>query len=69
MSRADTGLLVGVALGYAGWFGGFRAFLLVAGMGAVGWIAGRFLDTGTVRPEFFGSRDGGRDDHGPGRPR
>ncbi|MFE7975682.1 hypothetical protein [Streptomyces shenzhenensis] len=69
MSRADTGLLVGVALGYAGWFGGFRAFLLVAGVGAVGWIAGRFLDTGTVRPEFFGSHDGRREDQGPGRPR
>jgi hypothetical protein len=30
------GLAVGMALGFAGYFGGFAAFLLVAALGAVG---------------------------------
>ncbi|MDX3763400.1 hypothetical protein [Streptomyces sp. AK02-04a] len=64
MSRAETGLLVGMSLGYAGWFGGFTAFLLVAALGAVGWIVGRLVDSGVGPLEYFGPRDGRRD--GPG---
>lgn len=45
MSRATVGLMVGIALGFAGWFGGFGAFLVVAALGAVGYVVGRLLDS------------------------
>ncbi|MER5893190.1 hypothetical protein [Streptomyces sp. NPDC001876] len=61
MSMAVAGLLAGMALGFAGYFGGFGAFLLVAALGAVGFIAGRFLDGDLEPGDFFRSRDrGGR---------
>jgi hypothetical protein len=41
---ALIGLAVGMALGFAGYFGGFAAFLLVAALGAVGFVAGRLLE-------------------------
>jgi hypothetical protein len=41
---ALIGLVVGMALGFAGYFGGFAAFLLVAALGAVGFVAGRLLE-------------------------
>ncbi|MFD7539919.1 DUF2273 domain-containing protein [Streptomyces sp. NPDC059819] len=44
MSRATVGLLAGMALGFAAFFGGFWAFLLVAVLGAVGLVVGRLLD-------------------------
>ena len=44
MSIALIGLLVGMALGFAGYFGGFAAFLLVAALGAVGFVVGRLLE-------------------------
>lgn len=44
MSMAVVGLLAGMALGFAGYFGGFGAFLLVAALGAIGFVVGRFLD-------------------------
>lgn len=62
MSRAETGLLAGMSLGYAGWFGGFTAFLLVAALGTVGWIVGRLADGGTSPLEYFGPRDSRRDE-------
>ncbi|GHA81536.1 hypothetical protein [Streptomyces termitum] len=49
MSMAVTGLLAGMGLGFAGYFGGFGAFLLVAALGAVGFVVGRFLD-GDLEP-------------------
>lgn len=59
MSMAVAGLLAGMALGFAGYFGGFGAFLLVAALGAVGFVAGRILD-GDIEPgDFFRSRDRG----------
>jgi hypothetical protein len=36
-------MIAGMALGFAGYFGGFGAFLLVAALGAVGWAAGAWL--------------------------
>jgi hypothetical protein len=33
-----------MALGFAGWFGGFGAFLLVAALGAVGFVVGRAVE-------------------------
>ncbi|MDJ1644140.1 hypothetical protein [Streptomyces pakalii] len=44
MNGRSIGLLVGVALGFAAYFGGFAAFLLVGSLGAVGWVVGAWLD-------------------------
>ncbi|MER6440179.1 MULTISPECIES: hypothetical protein [unclassified Streptomyces] len=43
MSTATVGLASGMALGFAGYFGGFWAFLLVAVLGAAGLVLGLFL--------------------------
>ncbi|GAA3270154.1 hypothetical protein ACFXJO_07610 [Streptomyces lavendulae] len=60
MSMAVAGLLAGMALGFAGYFGGFGAFLLVAALGAVGFVVGRFLDGDLEAGDLFRPR--GRDD-------
>ncbi|GGT24887.1 hypothetical protein [Streptomyces purpureus] len=58
MSMAAIGLVAGMALGFAGYFGGFGAFVLVAALGAIGFVAGRFLD-GDIEPgDFFRGREG-----------
>ncbi|MET8485515.1 hypothetical protein [Streptomyces tendae] len=57
MSRAVTGMLAGMALAFAGWFGGFGAFLLVAALGAVGAVLGRLVDEGTDWREFLAPGD------------
>ncbi|MFF7634519.1 hypothetical protein ACFZB9_15390 [Kitasatospora sp. NPDC008050] len=44
MNLAFIGLVAGMALGFAGYFGGFAAFLLVAVLGAVGFVVGRVLE-------------------------
>nr|BEK68993.1 hypothetical protein KPHV_62200 [Kitasatospora purpeofusca] len=44
MNLAIVGLVVGMALGFAGYFGGFAAFLLVAALGVVGFVVGRLLE-------------------------
>lgn len=44
MSTTAIGLLAGMALGFAGYFGGFWAFLLVLVLGAVGLVVGRLLE-------------------------
>ncbi|WP_411124163.1 hypothetical protein [Streptomyces sp. x-19] len=54
MNRATMGLMTGVALAFAAWFGGFGAFLLVAALGAIGYVLGRLLDDGTDLREFLG---------------
>lgn len=59
MSMAVAGLLAGMALGFAGYFGGFGAFLLVAALGAVGFAAGRFLDGGLEPGDIFRGRGHG----------
>ncbi|WP_406475059.1 hypothetical protein [Streptomyces platensis] len=61
MSMAVAGLLAGMALGFAGYFGGFGAFILVAALGVVGFVAGRFLDGDLEAGDFFRSRGGYRD--------
>ncbi|MFJ8646905.1 hypothetical protein ACIRNI_12350 [Streptomyces sp. NPDC093546] len=60
MSMAVIGLLAGMALGFAGYFGGFGAFLLVAALGAVGFVVGRFVDGDLEPGDLFRGRD--RDD-------
>ncbi|GAA3118000.1 hypothetical protein GCM10010449_45090 [Streptomyces rectiviolaceus] len=57
VSTALGGLIAGMALGFAGWFGGFGAFLLVAALGAVGFVVGRLVDEGTDIRAFLGGRD------------
>ncbi|BAU82329.1 hypothetical protein SLA_1390 [Streptomyces laurentii] len=59
MSMAMAGLLAGMALGFAGYFGGFGAFLLVAALGAIGFVAGRFLDGDLEAGDFFRGRERG----------
>ncbi|MFJ9342281.1 hypothetical protein ACIRP0_23730 [Streptomyces sp. NPDC101733] len=46
MSRAFIGMVAGIALAFAGYFGGFGAFLLVAALGAIGYAVGAWLDGG-----------------------
>ncbi|MFD9306592.1 hypothetical protein ACFWCB_28685 [Streptomyces sp. NPDC060048] len=67
MSMAVVGLVAGMALGFAGYFGGFGAFLLVAALGAIGFILGRFLDGDLEPGDFFRPRD--RDTRGRDRDR
>ncbi|MFI6643517.1 hypothetical protein [Streptomyces sp. NPDC050504] len=59
MSMAVVGLLAGMGLGFAGYFGGFGAFLLVAALGAIGFVAGRFLEGDLEPGDFFRGREGG----------
>jgi nitrate/nitrite transporter NarK len=44
MRPSFIGLIVGLVLGIAGAFGGFGAFVLVAVLGAVGFIVGKVLE-------------------------
>lgn len=57
---AMVGMVAGMALGFAGYFGGFGAFLLVASLGAIGFVAGRFVDGDLAPGDLFRVRD--RDD-------
>lgn len=58
MSMAVVGLIAGMALGFAGYFGGFGAFLLVAALGAVGCVVGGFLEGDLAPGDFFRGREG-----------
>ena len=44
MSRSTLGLLVGLVLGYAAIFGGFGDMLIVALIGAIGFVVGKALE-------------------------
>ena len=57
MSTAMIGMIAGMALGFAGYFGGFGAFLLVAALGAGGFVVGRFAEGDLDLGDFFRSRD------------
>ncbi|MBT3165139.1 hypothetical protein HTV80_18795 [Streptomyces sp. Vc74B-19] len=57
MRMAVVGMIAGMALGFAGYFGGFGAFLLVAALGAVGFVVGRLLEGDLELGDFFRSRD------------
>ena len=60
MSTPLVGMIAGMALAFAGWFGGFGAFLLVAALGGLGWAVGRWIEGGgraqDVRDMFERSR-------------
>ncbi|MFI6853823.1 hypothetical protein [Streptomyces sp. NPDC050416] len=57
MSMAVVGMIAGMALAFAGYFGGFGAFLLVAALGAVGFVVGRFLEGDMDFGDFFRPRE------------
>ncbi|MEU2425765.1 hypothetical protein ABZ619_32975 [Streptomyces sp. NPDC007851] len=61
MNTAVVGMIAGMALGFAGYFGGFGAFLLVAALGAIGFVAGRFAEGDLEPGDFFRTRDDRRD--------
>ncbi|WP_405580025.1 hypothetical protein [Streptomyces sp. NBC_01190] len=64
MSNAVVGLVYGMTLAFAGFFGGFGAFCLVAFLGAVGFVVGKYFD-GDIEPgDFFRLRDRDRDRDG-----
>ncbi|WP_020669297.1 hypothetical protein [Amycolatopsis nigrescens] len=44
MNATLLGLIAGLALGFAAAFGGFSAFVVVLVLGALGLLAGRWLD-------------------------
>jgi len=44
MSPSTLGLIVGLVLGYAAIFGGFGDMLIVALIGAIGFVAGKALE-------------------------
>jgi hypothetical protein len=60
MSMAAFGMIAGMVLGFAGYFGGFGAFLLVVALGAVGFVVGRFLEGDWELGDFFRTRDNRR---------
>jgi hypothetical protein len=53
MNAAVVGMIAGMALAFAGYFGGFGAFLLVAALGAVGFFVGWFFQGDMDAREFF----------------
>ncbi|MGW2428238.1 hypothetical protein [Streptomyces sp. NPDC001640] len=57
MGLAVIGMIAGMALGFAGYFGGFGAFLLVAALGAVGFVVGRLLEGDLDVDDFFRTRE------------
>jgi ABC-type sulfate transport system permease component len=57
MSVAVIGMIAGMALAFAGYFGGFGAFLLVAALGAVGFVVGKFIEGDLELNDFIRSRD------------
>ncbi|MFG2953687.1 hypothetical protein ACGF5O_08165 [Streptomyces sp. NPDC048291] len=60
MSTPVVGMAAGMALAFAGFFGGFGACLLVAALGGLGWALGRWIEGGAgvqdVRDAFERSR-------------
>ncbi|MFE0515101.1 hypothetical protein [Streptomyces sp. NPDC058964] len=57
MSRAVVGLMAGMALGFAAYFGGFWAFLLVLTLGVVGLVVGRLMEGDLEPGDFVRRRD------------
>ncbi|MER6109226.1 hypothetical protein [Streptomyces hirsutus] len=57
MSKAVVGLMAGMALGFAAYFGDFWAFLLVLVLGVAGLVAGRFMEGDLEPGDFVRRRD------------
>lgn len=56
MSATQLGIVVGMALGFAGAFGGFSAFIIVLFLGIVGFVIGRVLEGEFGIDSIFGRR-------------
>jgi hypothetical protein len=57
MRPSFVGLLVGMALGFALAFGGFEAFLIVAVISAIGFIAGKVVEGQIDLTPYIGGGD------------
>jgi hypothetical protein len=57
MSTTQLAVAVGVALGFAGAFGGFTAFVIVLVVGAAGFVVGRVLESNLDFDSVFGRRN------------
>jgi hypothetical protein len=57
MRPSFVGLLVGMALGFALAFGGFEAFLIVAVISAIGFIAGKVVEGRIDLTPYIGGGD------------
>ncbi|MEU8915660.1 hypothetical protein [Streptomyces nigrescens] len=66
MNATVVGLLTGLTLGFAGYFGGFGAFLVVAAMGLVGLIIGHLARSDVHVSDYVRTREGygRREDYG-----
>ncbi|MGW7486283.1 hypothetical protein [Streptomyces sp. NPDC054786] len=78
MNTTVVGLLTGLTLGFAGYFGGFGAFLVVAAMGLVGLIIGHLARSDVHVSDYVHTREGDgrretfdrpRSTYSPGPPR
>lgn len=56
MSTTQMAIAVGIALGFAGAFGGFSAFIIVLLLAAVGFVVGRVLESELDIGSVFTSR-------------
>ena len=60
MPASVIGLIFGAALGFAGAFGGFSAFIIVLVVGAAGLLIGVLIDRDTDIRAFFGGDEARR---------
>ncbi|WP_432098344.1 hypothetical protein [Streptomyces sp. WAC 04229] len=58
MNTTTAGLLTGLALGFAGYFGGFAAFVVVAALGLAGLVVGHLAGRETHVSDFMRPREG-----------
>jgi hypothetical protein len=58
MNATVAGLVTGLALGFAGYFGGFGAFIVVAAVGLAGLIVGYLVHGDVHVSDFVHAREG-----------
>ncbi|MCF2127050.1 hypothetical protein L1I79_11460 [Strepomyces sp. STD 3.1] len=58
MNTTTAGLLTGLALGFAGYFGGFAAFVVVAALGLAGLVVGHLAGREMHLSDVVRSRQG-----------
>lgn len=56
MRPSIVGLIAGIVLGFAGILGGFEGFLIVAILGALGYIVGQVLEGRIDLTPYLGGR-------------
>jgi hypothetical protein len=59
-NTTTVGLLTGLSLGFAGYFGGFGAFIVVAALGLVGLLAGHLARGDVHVSDYVHTRDADR---------